>query len=170
MAADGPTHRRSDSLVLAPIMALTACVALGIASYTVRKELRYKDQGVSTTAQIVQKERHYSGGRHGSGWHNTLNYYYQDRAGKTFEGQGDVPLSLSEQSEKGQDLSIVYLRDEPSESRPLAGSPFWHWFGVIFLICFWGIPGLACLFIAIVEFWELAKKSVLFRRGAHVHR
>ena len=84
--------------------------------------------------------------------------------------EGDVPLSVWEQSEKGQDLSIVYLRDEPSESRPLAGSPFWHWFGVIFLICFWGIPGLACLFIAIVEFWELAKKSVLFRRGAHVHR
>jgi hypothetical protein len=94
----------------------------------VRKELRYKDQGVSTTAKVIQKERHYSAGRHGGSWHNTLKYRYQDSAGATFEGQDDVPLSVWEQSEEGQDLAIVYLRDEPSESR-LPMAPFWHWIG-----------------------------------------
>jgi hypothetical protein len=107
---------------------LVACFWLGMAAYLAHKELRYRNLGVRTTAQVIQKERHYSGGRHGSGWHNVLKYHYQDSAKATFEGQGDVSLSLWEKSEEGHDLTIEYLRDEPSESRPLDSSS-WHWFG-----------------------------------------
>jgi hypothetical protein len=131
--------KRWESLVLA----LIACVFfLGFAPYMVRKELRYRGQGVSTTAQVIQKDRHYSTGRH-SGWHYTLKYRYQDPAGHTFAGQSDVPLSVWEQSEEGDSLAIVYLRDEPSESRLLADYwPFAHWFGVLWWTCFWSMAGL----------------------------
>jgi hypothetical protein len=61
----------------ASLVALIGCIILVcFAPYMVRKELRYRVQGVSTTAQVIQKDRHYSGGRHGSGWHYTLKYCY----------------------------------------------------------------------------------------------
>jgi hypothetical protein len=143
--------KRWESLVLA----LIACVfLLGFAPYMVRKELRYRDQGVSTTAQVNQKERHYSRGRSG-GWHNTLNYRYQDPTGHTIEGQSDVPLSDWEQSEEGHNLAIVYLRDEPSESRLLVDySPFGHWLVVLWWTCFWLGAGLFYSFKAIAAYCQ----------------
>jgi hypothetical protein len=124
-----------------------------LAPYMVHKELRYRDQGVSTTVHVIQKEQHYSGGRHGTGWHHTLKYRNQDSAGKTFEDQGEVPLSVWEQFEKGQKLAIVYLRDEPSESRLLVDYwPFGHWLVVVLFTCFWGGLGLYCSFKTIVAY------------------
>jgi hypothetical protein len=125
-------------------VALVTCFCLGMAAYPVHKELRYRDQGVRTTAQVIQKEQHYSGGRHGSGWHDTLKYRYQDSAGAAFEGQGDVSLSIWERSEKGHDLAVEYLRDEPSESRPV-DSPFRHWSGILCWVGWWGGLGLIIL-------------------------
>jgi hypothetical protein len=112
---------------------------------------------VSTTAQVIQKEQHFSGGRH-STWTYTLKYRYQDSAGETFESQGAVTLSVWEQSEKGHDLAIEYLRDAPLESRLLVDSPFWpRWVDVVGWTCCWGGPGLCCLIGAIVAFCKVAK-------------
>jgi hypothetical protein len=135
-------------------MAMLACVfLLGFAPYMLRKELRYRDQGMSTTAQVIGKERYYSGGRHGSGWHDVLKYRYQDSAGETFEGQADVPLSVWKQSEEGHDLAIVYLRDQPSESRLLVDYwPIGHCLGVVCFTCFWGGLGLCCAYQAIMAY------------------
>jgi hypothetical protein len=64
MTADGPNlPGRSPSKGAMLFIALVAGFSLAIASYTVRKEVRYSDQGVHATAQVTQKERHYSGGR-----------------------------------------------------------------------------------------------------------
>ena len=144
--------------LVASLLALIGCVNLVyLAPYMIRKELRYRDQGVSTTAQVIQKDRYYTRGRHG-GWHYTLKYCYQDPAGATIEGQGEVPLSAWEQSEVGHGLAIEYLRDEPSESRP-TGSPFQHWFMAIFWTLVWGIKGLLFLVIAGENYCKLAKTS-----------
>ena len=142
--------KRWESLV----MALLACVfLLGFAPYMIRRELRYKDQGVPTTASVIGKEQHYSGGRHGSGWHHTLKYRYQDPAGMSFEGQGDVPLNIWKQSEQGHDRAVVHLRDEPSESRLLVDYwPIGHWLLVVLWTCWWGWLGIYCAFTAIMPY------------------
>jgi hypothetical protein len=136
------------------VMAFLACVfLLGFAPYMVCRELRYRRDGIPTTAKVFGKERHYSGGRHGSGWHNTLNYRYQDSAGEKFEGQGDVPLSIWKESEKGHDLAIVYLRNKPSESRLLVDYwPIGHWLLVVLWTCWWGWLGIYCAFTAIMPY------------------
>ena len=142
----------------ASLVAFIGCIILVcFAPYMVRKELRYRGQGVSTTAQVIQKDRHYSGGRRGR-WHYTLKYSYQDHAGATIEGQGDVPLSAWEQSELGHALAVEYLRDEPSESRP-QGSPFRHWFRAMCWTLLWGVKGLRFLAIAGEKYCKLAKAS-----------
>ena len=142
----------------AALLALIGCIILVcFAPYMVRKELRYRGQGVSTTAQVIQKDRHYSGGRRGR-WHYTLKYSYQDHAGATIEGQGDVSFNAWEQSEVGHALAIEYLRDEPSESRP-QGSPFRHWFRAICWTLFWVVKGLGLLAIAGKKYCKLAKMS-----------
>jgi hypothetical protein len=140
-------------------MALIACVSLSIAYYCVRKELRYGDQGVSTTAQVIQRELHLSGGKHQS-WVYTLKYRYRDFAGRVFEGQGDVPQSVWDQSDKGNegnDVAIEYLRDEPSESRP-QHSPFRRWTDIVGGMCCCGGWGLGCLIAAIMMFCKPARK------------
>jgi hypothetical protein len=142
----------------ASLAALIGCIILVcFAPYMVRKELRYRGQGVSTTAQVIQKDRYYSRGRHSS-WHYTLKYCYQDPAGATFEGQGEVPLSAWEQSEVGHGLAIEYLRDEPSESRPI-GSPLEHWFKAIGWTLFCGVKGLFLLVKAGEQYCKPAKAS-----------
>jgi hypothetical protein len=142
----------------AAVLALIGCIILVcFAPYMVRKELRYGGQSVSTTAQVIHKDRHYSGGRRGR-WHYTLKYSYQDHAGATIEGQGDVPLSAWEQSEVGHALAIEYLRDESSESRPL-GSPFRHWFRAICWTLFWVVKGSGFLATAGEKYCKLAKTS-----------
>jgi hypothetical protein len=144
--------------LVASLVALMGCIILVcFAPKMVLKELRYSGQGVSTTAQVIQKDRHYSRGRHGR-WHYTLNYRYQEPAGATIEGRGEVPLSAWEQSEVGHGLAIEYLRDEPSESRPI-GSPFQHWFRAIGWSLFWGIKGLRLLVLAGEDYCKLAKTS-----------
>jgi hypothetical protein len=144
--------------LVASLLALIGCVNLVyLAPYMIRKELRYRDQGVSTTAQVIQKDRYYTRGRHG-GWHYTLKYCYQDPAGATIEGQGEVPLSAWEQSEVGQSLAIEYLRDEPSKSRPL-GSPQ-QWFRAIGWTLFWGIKGLRFLVIAGEQYANIRARKV----------
>jgi hypothetical protein len=148
----------------ASVAAFIGCILLVcVAPYMVRNELRYRGQGVSTTAQVIQKDRHYSRGRHGR-WHYTLKYCYQDPAGATIEGQGEVPLSAWEQSEVGRGLAIEYLRNEPSESRP-TGSPFQHWFMAIFWTLVWGIKGLLFLVIAGENYCKLAKSLGAVEQG-----
>jgi hypothetical protein len=150
----------------ASLIAFIGCILLVcFAPYMVRKELRYRGQGVSTTAQVIQKDRHYLDYSRGRGrWHYTLKYCYQDPAGATFEGQGDVSLSAWKQSEVGHGLAIEYLRDEPSESRP-TGSPFQHWFMAIFWTLFWGITGSFFLVIAGEQYCKLAKSLGAVEQG-----
>lgn len=143
--SDLPVSRHPIPKVGILFFVLIACVALGIGFYPVYVELRYRHRGVATRAQVVRKERHYSGGRNGGGWHNTLKYSYEGPAGEPFEGQGDVCLALWKQSEEGHDLAIEYLRNRPSESRPVDSS-FSHWADVVCVTGFVGGQGLIILF------------------------
>jgi hypothetical protein len=133
MTTDDPDlpGRSPSKWAMLPLV-LFCCACLGFAAYVayaVQKELRYRDQGVRTTAQVIQKERH--SGRH---THYVLKYRYQDSAKATFEGQGNVSLDLWEKSEEGHDLPIEYWRDEPSESRPVDSS-FERWSGIVLGSC-----------------------------------
>jgi hypothetical protein len=138
--------------------ALMACVSLSIASDLIHKEFRYRDQGVSTTAEVTQKERYLAGGRHASSWQYRLKYRYKDSAGRRFEGEGDVPESVWEQREDEHHVTIVYLQDEPSESRLSEGPPFGNWFRVVFGACCCGGCGIAFSFAALAALLLPAEK------------
>jgi hypothetical protein len=138
-------------------MALIACVSFSIASVMVHKEFRYRDQGASTTAEVIQKERYLTGGRYAS-WQYRLTYRYKDSAGRRFEGKCDVPASVWERREDKNHVTIAYLQDEPSESRLSEGSPFGNWFSVVFGACCCGGLGMACSFAALAALLIAEKK------------
>jgi hypothetical protein len=164
MATDDLPFQRSMKQFTGKVLgllgaALMACVSLSIGSDMVHKEFRYMDQSVLTTAEVIQKERYLAGGRHAAAsWQYRLTYRYKDSAGRRFEGEAYFPESVWEQREDKHHVTIVYLQDEPSESRQSEGPPFGNWYRVVFGACCCGGWGLACSFAALAALFIPAEK------------
>jgi hypothetical protein len=145
-------------ILISAFRLLAGCFFLGLAISLVRTEIRYGGQGEPATAQVLQKTKRYSGGRHGSGWHYKVEYRYQDAAGTTFEGRDVTSWSTWEKCEVGQDVLIVYLRDAPHESRLAIDPPVRHWFGKVLGIGYLGSIGLFCL-LGIIRVWSKSESK-----------